>query len=191
MFSYSLSAQWRLLSDWASAHCRLIWIFAGLTCQFVGFCHDAAQIMAEIFLEMTQWKNFMSASAWVQVLDFTKSLVYSNCQNDRKCCFFLYCFFVCVPCMHFITYSYASNSRRFYYDFSSFLLGNSISTVFHPGNVNYGMLLNLWRKGRESIYRTTCAQGALISCCTWHFWCRGQKQFSWCVFNLVYRDKNG
>ena len=39
--------------------------------------------MAELILEMTQWKNFMSASAWIQVLDFTKSLVYSNCQNDR------------------------------------------------------------------------------------------------------------
>ena len=37
----------------------------------------------------------MSASAWVQVLDFTKSLVYSYCQNDRKCCccFFCVCFF--------------------------------------------------------------------------------------------------
>ena len=51
-----------------------------------------------ILLEMTQWKNFMSASAWVQVLDFTKSLVYSNysnCQNDRKCfvVFFLLFFF--------------------------------------------------------------------------------------------------
>ena len=92
ILSYSLSAQWRLWPDWASAHCRLIWIFAGLTCQFVGFCHDAAQIMAELFLEMTQWKNFMSASAGVQVLDFTKSLVYSNCQNDRKCCCFLFCF---------------------------------------------------------------------------------------------------
>ena len=45
--------------------------------------------MAELILEMTQWKNFMSASAWVQVLDFTKSLVYSNCQNDRKCFFFV------------------------------------------------------------------------------------------------------
>ena len=32
--------------------------------------------------------HFMSA--WVQVLDFTKSLVYSNCPNDRKC------FFVCL-----------------------------------------------------------------------------------------------
>ena len=93
ILSYSLSAQWRLWPDWASAHCRLIWIFAGLTCQFVGFCHDAAQIMAELFLEMTQWKDFMSASAGVQVLDFTKSLVYSNCQNDRKCCFFFVCFF--------------------------------------------------------------------------------------------------
>ena len=50
--------------------------------------------MAELFLEMTQWKNFMSASAWVQVLDFTKRLVYSNCQNDRKCCFFsMYAFY--------------------------------------------------------------------------------------------------
>ena len=49
--------------------------------------------MAELFLEMTQWKNFMSASAWVQVLDFTKSLVYSNCQNDRKWCVFVFCFF--------------------------------------------------------------------------------------------------
>ena len=24
------------------------------------FCHDAPQIKAELFLEMTQWKNFMS-----------------------------------------------------------------------------------------------------------------------------------
>ena len=49
--------------------------------------------MAELFLEMTQWKKIMSASAWVQVLDFTKSLVYSNCQNDRKCLFVLFLFF--------------------------------------------------------------------------------------------------
>ena len=34
----------------------------------------------------------MSASAWVQVLDFTKSLGYGNCQNDRKYCFVLFCF---------------------------------------------------------------------------------------------------
>ena len=33
-------------------------------------------------------------SAWVQVLDFTKSLVYRNCQNDRKCCFFFFCLFL-------------------------------------------------------------------------------------------------
>ena len=39
--------------------------------------------MAELILEMTQWKNFMSASAWIQFLDFTKSLVYSNCKNDK------------------------------------------------------------------------------------------------------------
>ena len=62
--------------------------------QFIGFCHDAAQIMAELLLEMTQWKHFMSASAWVQVLDFTKSLVYSNCQNDRKVFFFFFCLFL-------------------------------------------------------------------------------------------------
>ena len=92
ILSYSLSAQWRLWSDWASAHCRLICIFAGLTCQFVGFCQDAAQIMAELFLEISG-KKFMSASVWVQVLDFTKSLVYSNCQNDRKCFFFFFFFF--------------------------------------------------------------------------------------------------
>ena len=57
--------------------------------------------MAELFLEMTQWKNFMSASAWVQVLDFTKSLVYSNCQNDRKCfknLLFFYLFFFFFMC---------------------------------------------------------------------------------------------
>ena len=42
--------------------------------------------MVELFLEMTQWKNFVSA--WVQVLDFTKSLVYINGQTDRKCCLF-------------------------------------------------------------------------------------------------------
>ena len=87
--------------------------------------------MAELFLEMTQWKKFMSASAWVQVLDFTKSLVYSNCQNDRKCLLFffffflfffffffvlflfvfVFCcffFFVYVPCMRFITYMFVS-----------------------------------------------------------------------------------
>ena len=68
------------------------------SCQFVGFCHDVARIMAEphygrVILEMTQWKNFMSASAWVQVLDFTKSFVYSNCQNDRTCLFFFFFFF--------------------------------------------------------------------------------------------------
>ena len=39
--------------------------------------------------------------SWVQVLDFTKSLIYSNCQHDRKCCFVLF-FFVYVPCMRFI-----------------------------------------------------------------------------------------
>ena len=59
------------------------------------FCHDAAQIntslMAELFLEMTQWRNCMSAL--VQALDFTKSLVYSNCQNDRK---FVFVFRLCV-----------------------------------------------------------------------------------------------
>ena len=74
------------------------------------FCHDAAQIntilMAELFLEMTQWKNFMSA--WVQVLDFIKCLVYSNCQNDRKCClgfFFrlcvMYAFYHLYVCLSF------------------------------------------------------------------------------------------
>ena len=35
-------------------------------------------------------------SAWVQVLDFTKSLVYNNCQNDRKCFFFFFFFVVVV-----------------------------------------------------------------------------------------------
>ena len=52
--------------------------------------------MAELILEMTQWKNFMSASAWVQVLDFTKSLGYSNFRNDRKCFFFFFFFFFCL-----------------------------------------------------------------------------------------------
>ena len=42
----------------------------------------------------------MSASAGVQVLDFTISLVYSNCQNDRKYCFVLFCFsFMCHVCV--------------------------------------------------------------------------------------------
>ena len=47
--------------------------------------------MAELFLEMAQWKIFMS---WVQVLDFTKSLIYSNCQHDRF--FFTFMCHVCV-----------------------------------------------------------------------------------------------
>ena len=54
--------------------------------------------MAELFLEMTQWKNLMSGR--VQVLDFAKSLVYSNCQNDRNVFFVVVvvvCFFVYVP----------------------------------------------------------------------------------------------
>ena len=59
ILSYSLSAQWRLWSDWASAHCRLSLRWAHM--QIRWFCHDAAQIKAELFLEMTQWKNFMSA----------------------------------------------------------------------------------------------------------------------------------
>ena len=43
----------------------------------------------------------MSATAGVKVLDFTKSLVYSNCQNDRKCCCCCFCcFFVCVFSFH-------------------------------------------------------------------------------------------
>ena len=37
-------------------------------------------------------------SAWVQVLDFTKSLVYSNYQNDRKCCLFVFSF-MCHVCV--------------------------------------------------------------------------------------------
>ena len=45
--------------------------------------------------------HFMSA--WVQVLDFTKSLVYSNCLNDRKC-FFFFCFFrLCVMYAFFLS----------------------------------------------------------------------------------------
>ena len=38
-------------------------------------------------------------SAWVQVLEFTKSLVYSNCQNDRKCFVFLFFSFMCHVCV--------------------------------------------------------------------------------------------
>ena len=78
--------------------------------------------MAELILEMTQWKNFMSASAWVQVLDFTKSLGYSNFRNDRKCFFFFFFFFfflfVClfvfiyVPCMRIITYMFVYHFGR-------------------------------------------------------------------------------
>ena len=43
----------------------------------------------------------MSASAWVQVLDFTKRLVYSNCQNDRFFFFFFFFFFsfMCHVCL--------------------------------------------------------------------------------------------
>ena len=65
--------------------------------------------MAELFLEMTQWKKIMSASTWIQVLDFTKSLVYSNCQNDRKRFFFFFFFFfffsfMCHVCVLSLTY---------------------------------------------------------------------------------------
>ena len=68
-------------------------------------------------------------SAWIQVLDFRKSLAYSNCQND---CFFfvvvvfvLFCFlllfffflfffvfFVYVPCIRFVTYMFVYHFGR-------------------------------------------------------------------------------
>ena len=60
------------------------------------FCYNVAQInailMAELFLEMMQWKNFVSA--WVQVLDFTKSLV---CR--QKMFFFFFFLFMCHVCV--------------------------------------------------------------------------------------------
>ena len=42
------------------------------------FCQDAANDAGEKI-----YVCFLFMSAWVQVLDFTKSLFYSNCQNDR------------------------------------------------------------------------------------------------------------
>ena len=55
ILSYSVSAQWRLWSDWASAHGRLIWVFAGSQANSL-VCHDAAQIKAEFFLFLFFWK---------------------------------------------------------------------------------------------------------------------------------------
>ena len=85
------------------------------------FCHDAAQIntilMAELFLEMTQWKNFISAFYVCLGTSFRyhKSLVYSNCQNDRKCFFSFFFFFVYVPGMRFITYMFVYHFGRIWY----------------------------------------------------------------------------
>ena len=47
----------------------------------------------------------MYASAWVQVLDFIKSLVYSNCQNDRTCFFFFF-FHLCAMYAFYHLYVY-------------------------------------------------------------------------------------
>ena len=57
--------------------------------------------MAELVLEMAQWKIFMS---WVQVLDFTKSLIYSNCQHDR----FFFLFRLCAMYAFYHLYVYLS-----------------------------------------------------------------------------------
>ena len=71
-----------------------------LRMQIRWFCYDAAQIntilMAELFLEMTQWKNLMSA--WVHVLDFTKSLVY------RQKMFIFIFSFMCHVCVLSLIY---------------------------------------------------------------------------------------
>ena len=134
ILSYSLSVQWRLWSDWASAHCRLIWVFAGLACQFVGFVTTRLKLWQSYFWKWRSGKilclRFMSASAWVQVLDFTKSLVYSNCRNDSKCC----CFFVYVPRMRFITYMFVYHFGRIWC-FASIIckkgsLGNTASKAW-------------------------------------------------------------
>ena len=56
--NYSLSAQRRLWSDWASKTGRmprLIWVFAGRTGHFDGFCHAAAH-----FINMTTFYLFFS-----------------------------------------------------------------------------------------------------------------------------------
>ena len=95
ILSCSLSAQWRLWINWASAHCRLIWVFSGLTCQFVGFVTNGRVIFGNSAVE-----NFFMS--WVQVLDFTKSLLYSNCQHDRFFFFFFFFFFfpfICHVCV--------------------------------------------------------------------------------------------
>ena len=57
--------------------------------------------MAELFLEMTQWKNFMSA--WVQILGSQNAWSTVIVKMTKKCCC---CFFVYVPCMRFITYMF-------------------------------------------------------------------------------------
>ena len=75
------------------------------------FCHDAAQIKAALFLEMTQWKNFISAFyvCLGTSFRFHKKLGLQQLSKWQKmlllffcCC----CFFVYVSCMRFITYMF-------------------------------------------------------------------------------------
>ena len=117
ILSYSWSArsaQRRLWSDWASA---ADWSESSLG------SHANSLVLSRrgsnkgrVIVGNDAVENFYVCffmSAWVQVLDFTKSLVYSDCQNDRKCLFlfliFFFFFFFCVCvfrlCMRFITYN--------------------------------------------------------------------------------------
>ena len=64
------------------------------------FCHYAAQINSSYFWKWRSGKNVCLLGYKLDYkLDFTKSLIYSNCQNGRKCLFLF--FFVCLFLLFF------------------------------------------------------------------------------------------
>ena len=105
-----------------------------------------ASNMAELFWEMTQWKIFISG--WVQVLDFATSLVYSNCQNDRKCCCFLFflSFFLYVPWMRFITYRFVYHFGRIWFFASIFVKKDPLEYSIQSLKTADAVLLSLFMR---------------------------------------------
>ena len=104
ILSYSLSAQWRLWSDWASAHCRLTWVFAGLTCQFVGFVTNGRVIFGNDAVEKIYvlGTSFRFQKSWSTVtINMTENVVL-----------LLLFIFVYVPCMRFIAYMFVYHFGR-------------------------------------------------------------------------------
>ena len=135
ILSYSLSALWRLIRLGIrplQADLSLRWAYYGR----VIFGNDAVE-------------NFFVCVCLGQVLDFTKSLVYSNCQNDRKCCwfFFFFFFFFRLCAMYAFYHFYVCLSFRWIWCFASIICkkGSFENTVSKAA-----VLLSLFMRDNDS-----------------------------------------